>query len=350
MDLPHIRLRATVTDELRQIYEKGLAHAAETRAAPALAELGDALATRTESATDEATSGDVIEAVLHRAIAKTPKELRAGLTVLLGLGAFSADGIGIRRDESAPMLGFRSGDSLRQDRRGGRKTIDIFLDLVTEQLVALAVEAQFHYSKLMTYSSFYPDRPVYDYNRRSREYDRYGAQDGRPVFNSFINTPSYGDERAFFDGRRGDQPVGSDYDPVHDVTSGDGTVILRIHVDNMAAFDEAAPDRATARGTRVRVLLPSATSEVLRSRAYITAANADTVEDTVDLIGSDPFRVEYVPGSAVLRRHRFVYPLDDAIVEKGALIGHVVMDGNLPASHQFEFTALVNLTVRVSTR
>ena len=163
LDLPHMRMKAVFADELRQIYEKGLAYATERRATPALTELGHSLNAKPDSAIEEPTAGDVIEAVLHRAIARTPREIRDGLTVLLGLGVFSADRLGARRDEAAPLLGFRSGDSLRQDRRGSRKTIDLLLELVNEQVLALALEADFLYSRLITYSAFYPDRPVYDY-------------------------------------------------------------------------------------------------------------------------------------------------------------------------------------------
>lgn len=170
------------------------------------------------------------------------------------------------------------------------------------------------------------------------------------MFNSFINTPSYGDERAFFDGRRGNQSNMEHWDPVANVTS-DETAVLRIYVDNMAYVHPDDPYSSTAYGARVRIRLPTATATVLRARGYIWADNAKMVEDTVDLIGHEPFRVVYVPGSAVLMRHDiYVYGLDDSIVEDdGALIGHSVMDGVLPAGNLFEYAALVKITVRIIT-
>ena len=116
----------------------------------------------------------------------------------------------------------------------------------------------------------------------------------------------------------------------------------------MAGSTNRIPN-APRHGVRASVCCSQRHISSLTCSRIFTADNADTVEDTVDLVGTRPFRVEYVDGSAMLRRHRFVYGLDDAIVEEGALIGHVVMDGNLPASHQFEFTALVNLTLRIIT-
>ena len=91
-----------------------------------------------------------------------------------------------------------------------------------------------------------------------------------------------------------------------------------------------------------------ATAPVLRARGYIWADNADGVEDTVDLLGAEPFRLIYVPDSAVLLRGSREYGLSDSIVEdEGALIGHTVMDGVFPAGNQFEYAALVMLRVRV---
>jgi hypothetical protein len=219
-----------------------------------------------------------------------------------------------------------------------------------DHLLALADEHSFIYSAVRSWGTFYPDRPVYDYNSLSWDHGRYGAVDGRPVFNSFINTPSYGDERAFFDGRRGNQSNMEHWDPVADVTS-DKTAVLRIYVDNMAYVFPEDPYSSTAYGARVRIHLPTATATVLRARGYIWADNADMVEDTVDLIGYEPFRVVYVPGSAVLRRHDiYEYGLDDSIVEEeGALIGHTVMDGILPAGNRFEYAALIKVTVRIIT-
>ena len=135
---------------------------------------------------------------------------------------------------------------------------------------------------------------------------------------------------------------------MRDVTDGDKVIILRMYVDNMAYVDRDDPYRSTAHGARVRVRLPTATAPVLRARGYIWADNADMVEDTADVIGAELFRLVYVPDSAVLLRDNREYGLSDSIVEEdGALIGHSIMDGVLPAGNQFEYAALVELKVRV---
>src|ERR1035437_6421582 len=70
----------------------------------------------------------------------------------------------------------------------------------------------------VVHAEFYPIRPTFDYNKydpnnlNCNDPNNIAAQNGRcgslngPVFDSFINTPSYGDERAFFDGHRSDMP------------------------------------------------------------------------------------------------------------------------------------------------
>src|SRR5476651_585071 len=51
------------------------------------------------------------------------------------------------------------------------------------------------------FAGWTPDRPVFDWNNPAQQ---VGSTTG-PVFNSFINTPFYGDERTFFDAGRTDQ-------------------------------------------------------------------------------------------------------------------------------------------------
>src|SRR3989344_3022403 len=77
----------------------------------------------------------------------------------------------------------------------------------------------------VVFAGWSPNRPVFDYNNTA---DRVGSLTG-PVFNSFINTPFYGDERAFFDASRTDQA--SQPNAFKDVlaypTQGSKEVILR---------------------------------------------------------------------------------------------------------------------------
>jgi hypothetical protein len=202
-----------------------------------------------------------------------------------------------------------------------------------------------------------PQRPTYDYNKYSprdqdcinndnpaADHGRCGPIDG-PVFNSFINTPSYGDERSFFDGRLSTASTRSSDDPVtlpvgyrHDVT-------LRIYVDNDA--NEYAGYRTTSSDTLVRAELPRVSGRALRAVAVISADNAEppAVYDSVDVVASTPFRLAYVPGTAVLLRGNRSYPLSDKLVTTGAPIGVTSMDGTLPAG--FNTSALIELRVAV---
>lgn len=204
-------------------------------------------------------------------------------------------------------------------------------------------------------AEFYPDRPVFDYNKYSGNDDctdptNIATQNGRcgslngPVFNSFVNTPSYGDERAFFDGRRSDMATNTNADDIANVTEGSKEVVLRTYVHNNAN-QNTNDTNGVAHNAQVRIALPTAEEQVLRARSYISANNAALVEDTADLIGNRKFRVEYVPQSAKLMRGTNTYPLNDSIVTTGAPIGDTSMNGELPGC--FEYAALVEIRVRI---
>jgi uncharacterized repeat protein (TIGR01451 family) len=209
-------------------------------------------------------------------------------------------------------------------------------------------------------AEFYPDRPVFDYNKGSDNSNcadpndpgysggRCGSLNG-PVFNSFINTPSYGDERMFADGVRTDQTAAGSYEnTVKDVTSGSKVVIIRTYVHNNANQHDNASGKAIAHNTKVRILLPTATSNGLRARSYISADNAAMVEDTVDFTATENFSMEYVPGSATLVNSNG-FPkgvqLSDDIVKGGALIGTNKLDGELKGC--FDYDAVVEIRVKI---
>jgi uncharacterized repeat protein (TIGR01451 family) len=227
------------------------------------------------------------------------------------------------------------------------------------------------------HAEFYPVRPTFDYNKfdpnnnNCDDPNNIATQNGRcgsmngPVLNSFINTPSYGDERPFFDGRLSDAAPSTTADPITSVNKDAGKeVTLRVYVHNNAnqgtdclpehldangnctQIDNNAP--GIAHGAKVSISLPTATASVLRARSDITASNAAGVEDTVDMTGTEPFSVSYVPGSAVLLRGTSSYALSDNIVNGGALIGNTQMDGNLPGC--FDFAALVEIKVKITPK
>lgn len=228
--------------------------------------------------------------------------------------------------------------------------------LPKKALVAIAGIGVAGISFAAVQAEFYPARPTFDYNKAplngsscteadNAARNRCGSMTG-PVFNSFINTPSYGDERAFVDGRRSDKATNTNADQINDVTNGSREVVIRMYVHNNANQNTNASGVGVAKDAKVRVALPTATSQVLRARGYISASNAAQVEDTTDMVGAEAFSVSYVPGSAKALRGTSSYALSDSIVTTGAAIGHTTMDGNLPGC--FDHATLVELKVKVN--
>lgn len=240
------------------------------------------------------------------------------------------------------------------------KILNKFRSISRKGKLAIAVVALgLGFAAPLVQAEFYPARPTYDYNKfdpnnlNCNDPNNPAAQNGRcgsmtgPVFNSFVNTPSYGDEREFFDGRRSDMPTNTNHDNINNVNEGSKEVVLRMYVHNNANQDTNGTV-GVARDAKVRIALPTATEQVLRARAYISASNAAMVEDTADLLGTEKFNVSYIPGSAKLLRGTAQYPLSDTIVGDGAPIGHNAMDGNLPGC--FEYAALVEIRVKVNVQ
>ncbi len=213
----------------------------------------------------------------------------------------------------------------------------------------------------MVSADFFPNRVPYDYNKGSDssncadpkdpgyDHGRCGSMTG-PVFNTFINTPSYGDERAFADARRSDESITSYKNVVADVTSGSKEVVIRTYVHNNANESLNASGVGIAKDTKVRILLPTATSNGLRARSYISASNASLVEDTVDFTAPQNFSMSYIPGSATLindKAYKNGVKLSDDIVTTGAPIGDDALDGSLPGC--FGYTAVVEIRVKITT-
>lgn len=226
-------------------------------------------------------------------------------------------------------------------------------------LVAALTLTAFVGLPLAVNAGFFPGRATFDYNKSDPNGDcndpnSVGRQGGRcgsmtgPVFNSFVNTPSYGDEREFMDGRKSEQPMPyNNTDTVSDVTEGSKKVVLRMYVHNNANETTNASGLGIARNAKAKMELPTEAGSALQAVGAISADNAVPAEvtDTVYLTANRKFKVQYEPGTAKLMRDNIAYPLSDSIVTTGAPIGDKVMDGNLPGC--FDYAALVEITVNI---
>lgn len=191
-----------------------------------------------------------------------------------------------------------------------------------------------------------PNRPVFDWNNPA---DRQGSLTG-PVFNSFINTPYYGNERAFVDAKDSANTNTGGFADTVDVQPGKEYTI-RAYVHNNANQD-TNNTVGIAKNTRLRFKILPGAANGNEVTGYITADNAtpQMVYDTVKLKNDTQlFSLDYVPGSARIENNVHPYPgiaLPDSIIsEQGALIGYDHMNGNFPGC--FEFDAIVTIRVKV---
>lgn len=212
-----------------------------------------------------------------------------------------------------------------------------------------------------------PDRRVFDYNVPA---DRGGSLIG-PVFNSFINTGVYGDERSFVDAKDASITTGGGYADQVPVEPGKEYVV-RLYVHNNANMDTNCLESqkvngqcttvdpnavGVAKNVRVRVNILGGLANGHGIGGYITSDNGidrdgnpmRQVYDTVDLRNATKaFGVEYVPGSALIYNqvNQNGAPLSDSIVTAaGAPIGYDQMNGIVPGC--FEFSAYVTVKVKV---
>lgn len=191
-----------------------------------------------------------------------------------------------------------------------------------------------------------PSRPTFDWNNPA---DRKGSMTG-PVFNSFINTPQYGNEQAFVDAKDATNTNPGGFKDTVDVQAGKEYTI-RAYVHNNAN-PETNPGVGTAKNTRVRFNVLPGVANGNEVTGYISADNSapKIVYDTVKLKNdAQAFSLEYVPGSARIENNAHPFPgvaLPDSITSaQGAQIGYDQMNGSFPGC--FEFTAIVTIKVRV---
>lgn len=168
------------------------------------------------------------------------------------------------------------------------------------------------------------------------------------TFNSYYNTPNYGDERAFLNVKHVDDAVDA---PWKDTLRLDAstTLLIRAYLDNNTYQRLPGRSSTDALDTRLRVALPDGPVYEAHPTAYIRAENAkpQMIWDTVYLYASRPMRITYVPGSAEITRRDdgegdfATEPAPEGIeTREGMQLGRFKAD--------FVNSALVTFRVRVS--
>ena len=191
-----------------------------------------------------------------------------------------------------------------------------------------------------------PARPILDW---AFESERFGFTDG-PHFNSYINTPSYGDERAFLDAKPSShKQAGGFRNELLDVS---GRYLVRLYLGNGAVEDPNLAHAMTARNTRVRFEIPSGAANGVTIQARVAADNAIPTEiyDVVSFRDdSELFSLALVHGSA--RIYTNEYPngrrLSDEIVGDGVLIGSGQLNGNVPPG--FQHSVIITIELAATT-
>lgn len=236
-----------------------------------------------------------------------------------------------------------------------RNTLKLVLSSRKSKVAVGAIAAGVVLTSVTAFAGWSPNRSVFDWNNTDQ---RKGSLNG-PVWNSFVNTPYYGDERAFFDAANTDQASDDDAfkDVLSNVTQGSKEVILRTYIHNNANQDTNASGVGVAENAKVRIDLPTDTSTMLRARSYISSSNAapgypTEVTDTTELVDTSAFALDYVEGSARIYNaaHNEAsggVQLSDSIVGSGATIGYDTMNGSFPGC--FEYQAMVEIRVKIVT-
>ncbi len=203
------------------------------------------------------------------------------------------------------------------------------------------------------YAAWGPDRPTYDYSSTVPAV-RNGSYTG-PVFNSYINTPSYGDERNFVTVSPAGQAVwreNAEVEPGQEVE-------FRAYIHNAAHESTNGTNFdgiGVARNTKVRFYVPAETSHGFDVAGYVSADNAtprrvyDTA--TVKSKGGQNVSLSYVAGSARLYNNgsfKNGTQVPDGAVSStgdGTMIGWDALNGMFPGC--FGYDAVVIIKVKVT--
>jgi hypothetical protein len=189
-------------------------------------------------------------------------------------------------------------------------------------------------------------------------YGRCGSMNG-PVFDSFINTPYYGDERSFLQ-----------YPVATDIANGAPEITLRVYIDNDAnPSTDCVPAHRDANGTcrqidyeaigiahhtRIRITLPNQAkvSEILSVAISITAGEVpEVVRNSAEIEADREISVSYVPGSAIEYnngpfKHGVQLP-DSIVTPRGAPVGYSALERGFPGGFKYAATVVIRLAVHL---
>jgi hypothetical protein len=188
-----------------------------------------------------------------------------------------------------------------------------------------------------------PPRPGY-WCKRPRSCD--GAD--HVVFNSYVNAPNYGDERAFVDAKPAANKKPGGFRNSLSVTPGED-VLVRFYVNNAAWTARLGSRAGIATGTEARAEMPLTADTRHDVFGYIRARNAQprVVWDGVTLQSKEPTLLRYEFDSA--RWWTAQLParvlVSDALMEEGTEIGSWALDGRF--GNSFADGGILTFRVRV---
>jgi len=188
-----------------------------------------------------------------------------------------------------------------------------------------------------------PPRPGY-WCKRPKSCD--GAD--HVVFNSYVNAPNYGDERAFVDAKPAAVKQPGGFQNSLSVRAGE-SVLVRFYVNNAAWAGRLGSRLGIATGTEARAEVPLTADTRHDVFGYIRARNARprVVWDGVTLQAEEPTVLRYEFDSARWWTKHLPagVPLSDALMEEGTEIGSWALDGRFGTS--FTDAGLLTFRVRV---
>lgn len=159
---------------------------------------------------------------------------------------------------------------------------------------------------------------------------------GWPALNADRNNPNIGDERNFHGARDVNEPAV--WSSSLEVLEGH-EYLLRVYLRNSSPDEE----HFVSSGTRISVSLPHCVGRTVATSATIRSETAfpSSIWDGVNLTSNRPFRLNYIPNSALIENNAHPdggYPIlgDDFLSPEGMLVGYEEMNGAVRGGFQHD--------------